>query len=334
MLQYVLRRIALLPLQVFAVLAFTFVLSRMAKQSPAYWMAGPYANKETVQTITKQLGLDQPLYVQFWIYLQQIAHGNFGVSLITGRPALSDVLDRLPATLELITTSLILVVILGVPLGILTAVRSNRVASTMTTGYGLFSGSFPDFVIGLLLVYVFFVLLGWAPAPVTRIDPGIDAPTHITGFYVLDSILTGNWPALQSSVAHLILPVLTMVIVYMGGVLKIARSSVREVTSSEMAFFARACGLPARATRAYILRNSLAPIITITGITYGFLIGAAVLVERVYGWGGVGLYSVQAISFSDYAALQLFVVFATVFSLLIYLIVDILLVMVDRRIRF
>ena len=330
--RYIAGRLVILPFQVLAVLLFTFVLSRLTNQSPAYYMAGPYATPETLARVQTELGLDKPVYLQFFIYVSNVLHGNFGVSVITGRPTLLDVTDRLPATLELITISLVLCVLIGLPLGVLTALRSSRIAGGLTTGYGLLAGSFPDFVVGIIVIYVFYTALHVATAPIGRIDPNL-VPTKISGSYFLDSILTGNLAALNSSVSHLMLPVLTMLIVYTGGIIKIVRTSVRELRTSRMAFYARACGLTGGMYLRYVLRNALPAIVTITGITYGFLIGAAVLVETVFGWGGVGQYSVQAIAFSDFPALQTFVIFATTFSLLAYLAIDIAQVVINPRLR-
>jgi len=333
MIRYILGRVAILPVQVLAVLLFTFILSRLTKQSPAFYMAGPYATQETLARVESQLGLDKPIYVQFGVYVANVLRGNFGVSVITGRSTLADITDRLPATLELITISLVLAVAIGLPLGILTAFKSSRIAGGLTTAYGLLAGSFPDFVVGILAVFVFYTTLHWATAPVGRIDASV-IPTKLTGSYFLDGILTGNLAAVQSSAAHLVLPVLTMLVVYTGGIIKIVRTSVRELRTSEMVFYAKACGFYERTRLWYVLRNALPPIVTITGVTYGVLIGAAVLVETVFGWGGVGQYSVQAIAFSDFPALQTFVIFATTFSLVVYIVVDILQVVINPRLRY
>jgi len=331
---YSLRRLALMPLQILVVLLFTFVLSRTANQSPVYQVLGPYASPAAVKHMSHALGLDQPIYVQFARYIQHLARGDMGVSIVTGRPVLSDILDRLPATLELITISLVFAIVIGVSLGVITVMSKRRVTNSATTAYGMLAGSFPDFIVGLGLVYLFFVVLGWAPAPLGQLDPALTPPARITGSIVIDSILGGNWRALGSAIAHLALPVATMVIVYTPGILKIVRSTVRELQNSEMLTVARAFGLPRRLLMWYVLRNALPPIVTTIGITYGYLLGADVLVERVFSWNGVGLYSVQAITSADFAGLQAFVLFATLFSLLVYLLVDIINALADPRVRY
>jgi peptide/nickel transport system permease protein len=334
LLGYAARRVALMPVQIFVVLLFTFVLSRLAKQSPVYQVLGTLTTPDDIERMTHQLGLDQPIYVQFWRYLGRLIRGDFGTSIVTGSSVLHDITSRLAATLELITISLFLAVVIGVTLGVLTAMSENRATRGGTTLYGMLAGSFPDFVVGLFVVYIFFVLLHWAPAPIGQLDPTLVPPRKVTGAYLLDSIIDLNWATFKSSAAHLVLPVLTMLVIYTGGILKITRTTVRELSESDILTFARAAGLSRTMVMWYALRNALPAIVTIIGITYGYLLGATVLVEKVFGWGGVGLYSVQAIQQADFAGIQGFVIFATLFSLVIYLLVDLVNAFADPRVRY
>jgi ABC-type dipeptide/oligopeptide/nickel transport system permease component len=330
---YVATRLAAVPVQAFLVLLITFTLSRIAQQSPVDQLLGQYGTDEARARLRQELGLDEAIPVQFLQYMERLAHGDFGVSIVTGRDVLSDIGDRLPATLELITVSLALAVGVGFSLGVVTAVRAGRVSNGLATGYGFLAGAFPDFVIGLLLVYLFFAVLGWAPAPLGRLDAGVAPPEEVTGFYTIDSLLEGNWSALGSSLAHLALPALTLTIIYAGAVLRVTRSSVRASLHSEMTTFARACGLRERMIWTYVLRAALPPVVTLVGVMYGFMLGGVVLVEKVFAWGGVGLYSVQAITVADFAGVQAFVIIAALFSLLVYLLIDILLLAIDPRMR-
>jgi ABC-type dipeptide/oligopeptide/nickel transport system permease component len=181
---------------------------------------------------------------------------------------------------------------------------------------------------------VLFGQLQLVPAPIGRIDIALVPPPPITGFYTIDSVIAGDWRALGSALAHLALPAFTLAFVYAGPILKIARSTMVQALLGNYIMYARANGLPRRLIARYALRNALLPVITMTGITYGYLIGGAVLIEQVFAWGGLGQYAVQAITSSDYMAVSGVVLVTTLFSLLVYLIVDLLYLVVDPRIRY
>ena len=198
--------------------------------------------------------------------------------------------------------------------------------------YGMLSGSIPDFWLGLILIYVFFSLLGWLPGPIGRLDPIVEAPPTVTGLYTVDSLLAGQWATFVSAVQHLVLPVATLVLVYMSLIIKNVRTTVEEMMSSDFVEHARALGLSRRMQLRYALRNALPPIITVVGIVFWFLLGGAVLVETVFAWGGLGQYGVEAVIYADYAPLQAFVLIAAIFTMLIFLIVDLAYFLIDPRI--
>lgn len=332
-LKYTARRLALLPVQVFVVSLIVFFLVRLLPGDPSYLLAGPYATKERVEEVRKQLGLDQAIYVQYLKYVERIAEGDFGTSLRTSQPVLTDIRQRMPATMELIVYAVFFSVLIGVPLGVYTAIRNRGVLNRLVFVYGMMAGALPDFWFALIAIFVFFYKLNWLPGPIGRLDLAVSAPEIITGMYTVDALVTTNWEALRSAAAQLFLPVLTLVFIYMPLVLKNARSAMEDMLGSEFVVYARAAGLSQTMQWRYALRNAMPPIITVTGILTWFLLGGAVLVETVFAWGGLGQYAVQSVVNSDYASLQAVVLLSAVFTMIVFLLVDLAYFFVDPRIR-
>jgi len=318
--------------QLFAVSVIVFFLIRLLPGDPSYMLAGPYASPQRVQEVRRSLGLDQPIITQYVRYLERLSQGDFGTSWRTSQPVLSDIRERLPATLELVVGAVLLSVVIGIPLGVAVATSRGGVLERLVFFYGMLAGSLPDFWIGLLLILIFFYFLGWAPAPVGQLDFAVSSPDHITGAYVIDALLTGNGPAFWSACAQLVLPLATLVLVYMPLVLKTARSAMEEMLYSGFVLQARASGLPRWMQIRYALRNALPPVITVIGIEFWFLLGGAVLVETIFAWGGLGQYAVESVINSDYAPLQAVVLVTAVFTTIVFLIVDILYYLIDPRI--
>lgn len=331
LLRYVGKRLLILPPLVFGLLVVVFLVVRVLPGSPVGRIAGGLASEESIRTIEAQLGLDQPVHIQLLDYLQDLTRGDFGRSWFTGNKVLDDLGDRLPATLELITVSLLGMILIMVPLGVYTAVRSRGIRQKIVFWYGLLSGGLPEFWLGLVMVYVFFVILGLAPSPSGRLGYGIAPPPHVTGAYILDSLIAWDLVALRSSIAHIILPASTLILVFGGLILKMTHAVMRRALQSDYVYYARVCGLQEISVIKYAFRLSLPSLITVTGITYGYLLGGAVLVENVFTWSGVGQYAVRAALNSDYLALQGFVILAGTFSILVYLLVDIALFAADPR---
>ena len=329
------RRVLYVIPQVFGISIITFVIVRLLPSDPAYALAGSGATQESIDQTRKSLGLDQSIPTQYWKYLENLVQGDFGNSFVTGRPVLSDIADRLPATLELLFLGLFFAFLIGVPLGVLSAIgRGRRLAGRASLGYGLLAGAIPDFWLGLILVWVLYTKLGIAPAPLGQLGTDVSAPTHITGAIALDALLTANWAALGSACGHLVLPLVTLVFVYMAPIMKYTRSSIEEVYyGTEFIEQYRVNGLSHRAIVMRALRNGLPPVITIVGVLFGFLLGGLVLIEQVFAWGGFGQYAVQAITNSDFSAVEGFVVVAAIFNLVVYLAVDLLYFAVDPRLR-
>jgi peptide/nickel transport system permease protein len=329
----VLSRLSLLAPQMFGVTLVTFLLVRILPGDPAMLMLGHLASPETVRQLRHKLGLDASLYEQFLRYLGGTLQGDLGVSPFTSNSVGLDLMQRAPATLELICYAMLFTLLIGVAVAVIAVVRPGGLVDLGSTVYGMAAGAIPDFFVGLLLIFFLFHKLGLAPAPFGRIDAMLLAPPTRTGFYSLDCMLAGDWAAFRSSVAHLVLPVLTITMVNAGAVIKLTRTVFAESYRSDFVLHARACGLSERRLIMIALRNSLGPIISIAGFLTGFLLGAEVVVETLFAWGGLGQYAVQAVVNSDYSALQGFVLVASAFVLLVYLVTDILYEFTDPRIR-
>jgi peptide/nickel transport system permease protein len=331
---YILRRLLFVVPQALGISVITFVIVRVLPGNPALVLAGSTATKESIAAIERRLGLDQPIWVQYWRYLNGLVTGDLGKSLVTSQPVVDDLVQRLPATFELIFFGLILSLIVGIPLGVRAAVsRGKGLAHRIAAPYSLLAGSIPDFWVGLIAILVFYAYLGWAPAPLGQLPIGADPPVRITGMYMVDALATGNWRVLQSAATHLLLPLVTLVFVYMAPIVKMTRSSMEEVLESAFVDHLESLGLGRRVIMWRALRNALPPVVTIVGVLVGYLLGGAVLIEIVFSWGGAGQYAVQAIVNSDFAAIQGFVLVAAGFSLLVYLAVDLLYFALDPRIR-
>ena len=332
-LRYSLRRLVFLVPQLIAVSLIVFFLVRLLPGDPAYLIAGQFATKERVEEVRRDLGLDQPLPVQYVTYVGRVLRGDLGRSWRTSQSVVEDIRSRLPATLELILSAGLISVLLGIPIGVYTAVKRRGVGDKVLFVYGMLSGSIPDFWLGLILIFVFFSLLGWLPGPIGRLDPIAETPATVTGMYTIDALIDGNWDSFVSALQHLVLPVATLVLVYMTLIIKNTRSTVEEMLRSDFVEHARALGLPRSKQLRYALHNALPPVVTVIGIVFWFLLGGAVLVETVFAWGGLGQYGVEAVIYSDYAPLQAFVLLAALFTLVVFLLVDLAYFTIDPRIK-
>lgn len=331
--RYIAGRLVFLIPQIIGIVLVSFLLIKAVPGDPATLMLGPMATPKTIADLRNQLGLDKPLPVQFLIYVDKLAHGNLGSSWQTTKPVLDDLRVRFPATLELVTYGMLLALVIGIPLGVASALGKRGALAKAGGFYGLVAGALPDFWLALILIYVFYSLLGWVASPIGRIDVTVTPPHFITGFYTIDSLLTGNWTAFRSSVHHLILPVLTLGLVNAGPILKMTQATMERMLESDFSLYGRLCGLPEKLVVRQAFRNALPSVITIVSVLYGFLIGGAVLIEIVFSWGGAGQYAVQGVLNSDFNPVLGFVIFSALFSLVVYLIVDLIYLAIDPRIR-
>lgn len=329
---YLGKRLVFVVPQLLGIVLVSFLLVKSIPGDPAVLMLGPTATPSAIAALQQQLGLDQPLYTQFLIYVRDLLHGDLGTSWQTTRPVLEDFVQRFPATLELVTYSLVLAILIGVTLGVYAARNPSGWVARVTDFYGISAGALPDFWFALVLIFIFYTVLGWAPAPLGRIDMIVLPPMPVTGALTIDSLLAGDFEAFKSACAHLVLPVLTLGLLNAGPILKMTQSTMEKMLEADFSRYEVLCGVPQRLVVRHALRNALPSIVTIISVLYGFLIGGAVLVEIVFSWGGAGQYAVQGVLNSDIYPVLGFVLFSAVFSLVVYIVVDLIYFLLDPRI--
>jgi peptide/nickel transport system permease protein len=328
------KRMLLVVPNLIGVIIVTFLLTRALPGDPAAYFAGPAADKQAVEQIRVKLGLDKPLIAQFGRYVVDLAHGDLGNSLSTGQPVITEIRNRLPASAELTLFGLILSIAIALPLGILGAVRQGTWIDHTCRVVATAGVSLPVFFTGLLLAYVFYFLLGWAPAPLGRLDAFATAPSQITGFYLIDSLVTGKFETFRSALAQLLLPGITLAIFSLAPITRMTRASMLSVLASDFVRTARASGLDTRTVIiTYAFRNAMLPVITTLGMVFSFLLGANVLVEKVFAWPGIGSYAVEALITSDFAPVQGFVLTMAILYVVLNLIIDLLYGVIDPRVR-
>ena len=318
------------------VVVVTFLLSHALPGDPAAYFAGPAADAASIAQVRAKLGLDQSLPLQFVRYLADLAHGNLGNSLTTGQPVTLDLIQRLPASLELTFFALVFAVALAIPMGVWAATKPDSLVDHVCRASVSVAAAFPTFFVGLLLVYVFYFLLNIAPEPVGRLNEILyTPPPRITGAYTLDSLIAGDWQTFRASLAQLVLPAISLGLFALAPIARITRAAMLQALGSDFTRTARAGGLPRRQILiTYAFRNALLPVSNVLGMVFSFLLGSNVLIEQVYGWQGIGAYAVSAVLASDYAAVQGFVLMMAVLYVLLNLLVDLLGTVIDPRVRF
>ena len=330
----ILKRLATVIPTLIGVIIVTFLLTRVLPGDPAVYFAGPAATPQSIAEIRKSLGLDRPLPDQFLRYVNDLAHGNFGSSLSTGQPVAAEIASRLPASAELTLFGLFLAIAIAVPLGIFAAVKQGSWIDHLCRVIATAGVSLPVFFTGLLLVYVFYFRLGWSPAPLGRLDAFATSPPDITGFFLIDSLITGNFETFRSAFGQLILPAVTLAIFSLAPITRMTRASMLAALASEFIRTARASGLSRRTViLTYAFRNAMLPVVTTLGMVFSFLLGANVLVEKVFAWPGIGSYAVEALLQSDFAPVQGFVLTMAVLYVALNLIIDMLYGVIDPRVR-
>ncbi|MGH6767645.1 MAG: ABC transporter permease [Xanthobacteraceae bacterium] len=327
------RLVTVIPTLI-GVVIVTFLLTRVLPGDPAVYFAGPAATPESIAEIRKTLGLDRPLIEQFVRYVADLAQGNLGHSLSTGQPVVTEIATRLPASAELTLLGLIVSVMIAVPLGILAAVKQGSLIDHVCRVVATAGVSLPVFFTGLLLVYVFYYLLGWAPAAIGRLDVFSTPPPHITGFYLIDSLVAGDLGLFRAAASQIILPAATLAIFSLAPIARMTRASMLAVLSSEFVRTARASGLaPRTVIITYAFRNAMLPVVTTLGMVFSFLLGANVLVEKVFAWPGIGSFAIEALIASDFAPVQGFVLTMAIMYVALNLAIDLLYGVIDPRMR-
>ena len=334
MLGLIVKRLAMAVPSLIGVVIVTFLLTRALPGDPAAYFAGPAATTEAIQQVRVKLGLDRSLPEQFVRYVSDLARGDFGSSLTTGQPVLADIRARLPASAELTLLGLIVSVMIAIPLGVLAATKPGSLIDHVCRVVTTAGVSLPVFFTGLLLVYVFYYLLGWAPAPLGRIDVFASPPPGVTGFYLIDSVLAGKAETFRAALAQLLLPALTLGIFSLAPIARMTRASMLAALAADFTRTARASGLaPWTVIVTYAFRNAMLPVVTTLGMVFSFLLGANVLVEKVFAWPGIGSYAVEALLASDFAPVQGFVLTMAVLYVALNLLIDILYGLIDPRVR-
>ena len=334
-LRAILLRVAQAVPVVIGVVVVSFLLTRALPGDPAAFFAGDAADAESITAVRAELGLDQPLPVQFLYYVRDLARGDLGQSLTTGQPVLTDLANRLPASLELTLVALTLACLVAVPLGALAATRPNTWVDHLCRVLVTAGVSMPTFFTGVVLIYVFYYILGWAPSPLGRLDFLYIEPPHVTGFYLIDAALDGDWATFAGAARQLALPAITLALFTLAPIARMTRAAMLTALSSDFIRTARAAGLRGRTILfAYAFRNALLPVVTTLGMVFSFTLGANVLVEKVFAWPGIGSYAVEALVASDYAAVQGFVLAIALLFVFLNLLIDLAYSTIDPRIGF
>ncbi|HEV8663912.1 MAG TPA: ABC transporter permease [Candidatus Methylomirabilis sp.] len=326
------RFLTILPVLVgISLLVFSFI--HLIPGDPAVAMLGERATPERVAAVRAQLGLDEPLYRQYFIYLGKVAQGDLGISIIRGDPVLADLVHRFPATVELALSAILLALAVGIPVGIVSAVWRNSLFDGVSRLVALTGVSMPIFWLGLMLAWFFGVELGWLPTGFRLDTDVVIAP--VTNFYLLDSLLTWNPPALRSTLRHLILPAAALGTIPLAIIARMTRASLLEVLSQDYIRTAEAKGLPQRAVvLRHAMRNALLPILTVIGLQVGHLLAGAILTETIFSWPGIGLWVYEAIQARDYPIVQGATLFIGTVFVLVNLGTDLFYAVVDPRIAY
>lgn len=331
---YLLRRLVRIVFVLLGVTIATFLLSHVVPGDPAAAALGDRARDEQLKAFRAEYGLDRPVPEQYVIYMQGLLQGDLGNSIRSRRPVLQDLREFFPATLELAVAALLIAIILGIPAGIWSAVYRNRLPDHLVRIFSLVGGSLPIFWLGLLMIGLFYDRLGLLPVG-GRIDQFIPPPQTITGLFTVDSFLTGNMTAFQSSVIHLILPAFVLGYFSTAVIARMMRSSMLEVLNQDYLRTARAKGLKERTViLRHGFRNALIPTLTIIGITFGSLLSGAVLTETIFTWPGIGRYATAAALGLDFPAVMAVTLIAGIIFPVSNLIIDLCYAWLDPRIRY
>jgi peptide/nickel transport system permease protein len=333
--RYITRRVLLLPPMMVGITLLSFVLSHAVPADPISANLGEQAaaNPAVVAAFRQRWGLDRPLPQQYVVYLVHLVRGDMGVSISTHQPVAIDLRQHLPATIELAVAAMLLSLTLGIPLGIISAVRRDSLIDQISRGGSLVGVSMPVFWLGLVALLIFYARLGWVPSP-GQLSPRLPRPPFVTGFIILDALLAGQGDTARDAIAHLALPALVLGSYSVGVITRMMRGSMLDVLGEDYVRTARAKGLPRIiVTLRHAARNALLPVLTVVGLSFGGLLSGAVVTETVFAWPGLGSYAFRSATSLDFPAIMgVGVIVASVY-VLVNLLVDIAYAMVDPRIR-
>lgn len=333
---YVGRRLVFGLVVVWGLTVVTFVLARVVPGDPAARWAGPHATAEEIARARSELGLDRPVWVQYGLYLAELARGDLGVSIRTHQPVAADIGAFLPASLELTVAGVAIAVVLGVPLGVAAATRRGRWPDHLTRLLSVGGVSMPTFWLAMILQLVFFKELHLLPLSgrIETMTPILHPLRPVTGSYLVDGLIAGDWPVVRDAAAHLALPALTLAAYPLGLIVRMLRSSLIETLGEDYVRTARAAGFAERVVvYRYALRNALAPTLTVVALTFAYSLTGTFLIESVFDWPGLGAYAAEAVITNDYPAIVGVTIVVAVVYVALNLAVDLLQAFLDPRVR-
>jgi peptide/nickel transport system permease protein len=329
------RRFVALIVLALGITLIAFILTQLVPGDPAFAALGPVtsADPSAVAAYHAHWGMDKPLPVQYGTYLWNLLHGDLGTSQLSHQSVLSDLRVAIPATAELALLAITLAILVGVPLGIIAAIRQNKPSDHALRVVSLAGISMPTFWLALLVLYVFFFRLNWFPGG-GRLDPGVLPPGQITGMYSVDAALHGDWSVCWNALHHLVLPALVLAAFNVGLIMRYTRSAILEVINNDYVQAARAKGLPERiVVRSHVLRAALPSVVTVIGLVFANVLTGAVLVENIFSWPGIGQYAYQASIGLDLPAIMGVSLFVAVVYVTVNFVVDVLYGVIDPRLR-
>jgi len=334
-LEYVIRRLAMAVLVLVSVSIITFFIARVVPSDPAAAWVGVHPTLEQIHLATERLGLDRPLYVQYFRYMTGLLQGDLGNSIKTHQPILTDLRTYFPATMELVVAGMLMAVVIGIPLGVLSGAKKASLLDHLTRLLSIAGVSMPSFWLGLLLQLFFFSRLGILPlAGRISTEVALYHPIEqITGFYLIDSAVTGNWVAFKDALLHIILPAFTLATYPIGLAVRMTRSTMIEVLNEKYILAARVAGISERIVLFVLaLKNAIIPTINVLGLSFVWSLTGAILVEVIFAWPGLGSYVTNAVLSIDFPVIVSVTLVVTVFYVFINLILDLVQGMLDPRV--
>lgn len=330
MLRYLIKRLLYMIPIIIGLSILMFILSRLMPGDSVRLALGPDATANQIAALERELGLDKPIVIQYFDYLLGFIRGDLGMSLRTNRNVALDILDTLPATLELVSFAMLIAVIVGVPLGVWASTNYNKFPDFIVRIFSMSGIAIPTFLTAIILQIIFGSWLGILPI----IGRGTIQPNNISGFRILDSILSMNFPAFIDSFKHIILPAISLSIASSAQIIRLTRTNMLERINKDYILAARSYGLPDDIVEnQYMLKNSFTSVLTLIGMQFGSLIGNAFLVETVFGWPGMARYSIDGLLFKDYNAIISVTLIIGIFFAIINMLIDLLYSSIDPRIK-
>jgi len=330
--RFILHRFLSLIPTLLGISILVFFMIQLIPGDPAEMMLGERASEQSLKRLREELGLDKPLYIQYGLFMSRLIRGDLGRALKTNEKITTEIAQRFPATIELSIAAMIIAVIFGMSAGIISATRQYSVFDYTSMVFSLVGVSMPIFWLGLVLMIIFSLNLGWLPLS-GRLSYDVSLDT-ITRLYLLDSVLTGNWPAFKDALWHLIMPAFTLSTIPMAIIARITRSSMLEVLRQDYIRTARAKGLaPIVVYMKHGLKNALIPVITVIGLQFGILMGGAILTETIFAWPGIGKWILDSVYSRDFSAVQGGTLLVAFTFVMINMLVDILYAWVNPRIK-